>query len=608
MHKLLNRQLKRSFGNIDNVPKELETFIELINQTYKDFDENKMLEDRAMEISSQELKEAYERIRSDIEHKEAIFDQLKIAILKLRKIIPNSKNSDLTDDNIVDLLNEEVEVTLKLNNELLFVNHIVDKLVDAVQVCDEDGNMVFLNQESEKRFMQPKKEILGKNIKELDSNFKEKGDFIWNNHVNYLKEQGRQIIETTFEKPNGETFPMEVSADYLTIDKKGYVIALLRDISERKAFEEEKQEREARFKSIFENPNIGASINTLEGDAILINETFTENLGYQHNETENLNFEDIIDDEYKKSFFTLISQLKIGKIDKFNRNFLYKRKDNTTFWGHTSTSIVRPRKKETYLITMVENIDEKIKIEELKNKYLTELENANEKLKDYAHMVSHDLKAPLRGISTIVTWIREDHYPTLNNDIKTNLDLVYDRVVHMENLINDILEYSSIESTDKQEEVNVLNVINFIFSKINVPKHIQIKIDQNLPSLENYEKIKIYQIFQNLISNAIKYSKKENAKIELRYKEDGENAIFILKDNGIGIDKKYHDKIFSIFQRLDANSFDSTGVGLAIVKKILNLYNGSIFVESELGKGSSFILHLPKVYEKKATKNISIRR
>jgi signal transduction histidine kinase len=224
------------------------------------------------------------------------------------------------------------------------------------------------------------------------------------------------------------------------------------------------------------------------------------------------------------------------------------------------------------------------------------LKRKNQELDQFAHIVSHDLKGPLRGIDNVVTWIEEDHLHELSPKVREYLDLVRGRIIRAENLIEGILSYARIGKEKIQTETVSINMLlNEVVENIGGQNKITFSIQQDMPVIET-EKIPLYQIFYNLIGNAVKYIDKEDGRVNVYYKDRGSDYEFFVEDNGPGISKAYHDKIFVIFQTLnDRDTVESTGVGLAIVKKILDEKKETIRVTSEPGKGSMFSFTWPKV-------------
>ena len=235
------------------------------------------------------------------------------------------------------------------------------------------------------------------------------------------------------------------------------------------------------------------------------------------------------------------------------------------------------------------------KVEREKEEALKDLKKSNQELKDFAHVVSHDLKSPLRSMNALVHWLQEDCQEFANDQIHENFQLLLKKIDRMDLLINGILSYASVDKIKKKDiSVNLQNLVEDVIETIEVPVDTSIQIINDLPTIKG-DPYKLIQLFQNLISNAIKYGKKEQAKVVIDYQCDGDYWQFRISDNGIGISKKYFQKIFQAFQVLE-ESEDSTGVGLSIVKKIIDFYGGNIWLTSTLGEGTTFYFTLPKHY------------
>ncbi len=224
-----------------------------------------------------------------------------------------------------------------------------------------------------------------------------------------------------------------------------------------------------------------------------------------------------------------------------------------------------------------------------------ELEHVNKELKDFAYIVSHDLKAPLRGINEISSWIYEDYNKVLNKEGKENLKLLRERTTRMNDMIKGILQYSRVGRIEGEaEEVDLNKLLKDVIDLLNPPKNIKIKVENKLPTYKA-DRTRLTQIFENLLSNAIKYIDKPKGIVKVGCTEEGDYWKFSVTDNGPGIEEKHYEKIFKIFQTLKSEpSEGNTGIGLTIVKKIIDLYKGRIWVESEIGKGTTFYFILPK--------------
>lgn len=223
------------------------------------------------------------------------------------------------------------------------------------------------------------------------------------------------------------------------------------------------------------------------------------------------------------------------------------------------------------------------------------LEIANKELSGFAYVVSHDLKAPLRAISRLAQWLVSDYADAFDDDGKQMIELLVGRVKRMDSLIEGILEYSRIGRLEGEPiAVDLNQVVRDVLDSLAPPEHIQVEVAHELPTL-TIDKIRIMQVFQNLISNAIKFLDNPRGEITIDCTSDDAFWIFSVGDNGPGIDPKYHDRIFRIFQTLQPrDTFESTGIGLSLVKKIIEWYGGRVWVESAIGQGSVFRFSLPK--------------
>jgi signal transduction histidine kinase len=225
----------------------------------------------------------------------------------------------------------------------------------------------------------------------------------------------------------------------------------------------------------------------------------------------------------------------------------------------------------------------------------TELKRKNEDLNQFAYVVSHDLKAPLRGIQTVMNWIEEDIGDGLDPKTKEYHEIIKGRLVRMENLISAILDLSRLGR--KKWELEIVDVEKLVAEAIDnmsATKNMHFHFVGKLPVLHT-EKVLLQQVFTNLISNAIKYHNKNEGNIEISCEELEDSFKFGVKDDGPGIDRAYHKKIFEVFQTLhERDAMESTGIGLSIVKKIIEEKGGNIELESELGQGCAFYFTWPK--------------
>ena len=255
--------------------------------------------------------------------------------------------------------------------------------------------------------------------------------------------------------------------------------------------------------------------------------------------------------------------------------------------------------------------------EERQAQLLKQVEAANEELSEFAHVVSHDLKAPLRAIDSLAKWLASDYRDKFDDAGRDQLDLLLGRVKRMHDLIDGILEYSRAGRIREQVvEVNLAEVVPEVIDLLAPPPHIRVTVESPLPKVV-IERTRIMQVFQNLLSNAIKYMDKPQGLIRIGCTEEkgkGEMANetgwfwkFYVSDNGPGIEEKDRQRVFQLFQTLKPRDrADSTGVGLAVVKRAVEMYGGRVWIESQVGEGSTFCFTLPKRNETKGTQGTNV--
>ena len=280
------------------------------------------------------------------------------------------------------------------------------------------------------------------------------------------------------------------------------------------------------------------------------------------------------------------------KIDFWNniRNILtrgefsYRHADGTQKWGEARAKLFRTGFFSGGAIAVLRDITERKQKDKQLVKILNELEMSNKELDDYTYAVSHDLKAPLRTIKSFGTFLLEDYSDVLDEEGQKYLHRMMGATIRMKDLIEDLLTISRIGRMNVKDELidfnDIINTVKLDLNALIEESGGEILTD-NLPKIVS-KQIWLKQLLFNLISNGLKFNKEEAPKIWI--------------DNGIGIDKKHHDKIFNIFERLHKQEdFSGTGAGLTICKKIVDNLGGRIWVESELGKGSTFFFTVPKV-------------
>ena len=245
-------------------------------------------------------------------------------------------------------------------------------------------------------------------------------------------------------------------------------------------------------------------------------------------------------------------------------------------------------------VVLHEDITARWLLERQRTGLVEELLVANRELREVAWVVSHDLKAPLRGISSLAAWLVEDYAAALGDEGAAQLNLIVTRVKRLSGLIDGILAYSRAGSS--QVEPTLVALAPLVRNTIDLlapPPHIAVQLLTPLPRLRLHA-VQVQQVFQNLLSNAIDFMDKPHGRIELSCRREGQAWHFSVADNGPGIEERHFERIFQLFQTLNArDEMERTGVGLALVKKIVELEGGRLWVESVVGSGTTFHFTLP---------------
>ncbi|MCZ6676221.1 MAG: ATP-binding protein [Candidatus Poribacteria bacterium] len=223
---------------------------------------------------------------------------------------------------------------------------------------------------------------------------------------------------------------------------------------------------------------------------------------------------------------------------------------------------------------------------------------ANKDLNDFAYIASHDLKAPLRAISSLADWLKTDYGDKLDDPGKEILDMLGGRINRMYNLIDGILQYSRAGRVREEAvKINLNELVVRVLDTVAPPENFEVTIPDELPTIWG-EPTCVEQIFQNLVENAIKYMDKPDGRIEIGCVRANGCWRFRVADNGPGIEERHFERIFQMFQTLaPRDEIESTGVGLAVVKKSVEMCGGKTWVESEVSQGSTFFFTLPQEAE-----------
>ncbi len=476
-------------------------------------------------------------------------------------------------------------------------SNIFEHSNDGIYIHDVKGRFLNVNRKMIDQFGYSKEEFLTMNIIDLIPEARHEEA-----QVVFRKIRAERSIRIEFEmkKKNGNTMPIEVSANYFTVIDKLMVQGVVRDVTERKKAEEELKNNEYQLRQILESMPVGVYILSANGTPYYANEQSMALIG--KGIMPNVGVEDL--PEVYQVFSVKTGKLyptenlpivqALGGKTVYIDDMRIHRSDDKIDLEVWAKPVFDTEQKIAFAIAVFNDITLRKAAEEQKSQLMDEVAVTNKELSEFAYIVSHDLKAPLRGIATLSSWLSTEHRENLNEEGQEYIDLIANRVARMNSLIEGILQYSKIGRTEEITElIKTSEILEEIIDLVADAENVTVKVPVGLPDIKGV-KVRIGQVFQNLISNAIKHNDKPAVEIEISFSKTARSTIFRLTDNGPGIDKKFHEKIFEVFRTLKSrDDMESTGIGLSLVKKIIELHGGRIWVESEVGKGTSFVFSLP---------------
>jgi PAS domain S-box-containing protein len=487
---------------------------------------------------------------------------------------------------------------------------IMNASLDAIICMDKNGLITFWNPQAEKIFGWSMEEVMGRPLSEtiIPATYRA--------HHNrgleaYAKTgQGRNlntILELSAINRNNEEFPVELTVLPIRQDKEEFFCAFVRDITGRKMAEQQLKLSKERYDTIAKATNdviyewdIVKNVNYWgEGYETLFGHKRTGDTMPTGSWLDNLHPEEkdsILASAYE-AFETkktsLVRELRFRCADGSYKTvfdklvIVYDQEGKPLRIVGAMQDITERKKNETSIINLNEEL----------NKRAEELAASNSELEQFAYVASHDLQEPLRMVTGFLELLKSKYENNLDETARQYIQFSADGAERMKQLILDLLEYSRVNTSQEQHaSTNLGEIINQVLDtyvcKIKTSNAI---VKVSLMPSARVNKLQMTQLFQNLIGNALKYNRAEQPKIEIGFEEKCTHWQFFVKDNGIGIDPKFYERIFIIFQRLHTkNQFSGTGIGLAICKKIVEKHEGKIWVNSTPGQGSTFYFTIKK--------------
>jgi len=358
---------------------------------------------------------------------------------------------------------------------------------------------------------------------------------------------------------------------------------------------------EERFRRTFDESPIGAAVVSLGHRYQRVNRALCSLLGYGEQELTSLTVMDVTHPNDIAADLEQARRLVAGEIDQYEMDKRYARKDGCVIWVRLSARVVRDASgRPLHFLPMIEDItDRKAAERELKD-LVARLEQSNAELEQFAHVASHDLQSPLATVSSYLALIERHYKGSLDGEAAGFLASAQEGVAQMQQLIQDVLTYARLESGQPpREQTATSSVLDVVLGNLEtrVAESGATVTHDELPIVTG-DAHQLVQVLQNLIENAIKFRGDAPPRIHVRAEVQEGRWLFSVRDNGIGIPPEARERIFAMFTRLHGKSkYPGTGIGLALCKKIVERHGGRIWVESEVGKGSTFYFTLPMAPE-----------
>jgi PAS domain S-box-containing protein len=522
------------------------------------------------------------------------FTKDKLAALSKISILISLHIKNSASELEKSLKQQELEAT-KNRLQIIFESYSDAKVIES-----KDGRIEFVSNAFLNLFKIPEEshsQLIGLSCEIARNNLK--GWFLFenkfNNRVEELIKNQEAVYDEILELKDGRFVSRSYAPIFLNGKLDGHIWRY-RDVTLQINYDKSLEFQNTKYKNIIENINLGL-MEVDNNDVILsVNKAFCNMIEYDSYELIGKKTKDIffnkeeIENRNAKSIIR-----KSGAADVYEMQIVTKKGD-TKYWLNSGAP--------NYNINgeIIGSLGIHLDITQLKTliikneKLISDLTESNIELSNYAHIVSHDLKTPLHSIASCLDWLIEENEDKLNKDSLEYISMINDAINDMNILIYSTLQFSELRSS-KQEDSNTETQLVVESIKMNVDNNkmepISINILKPLPIIK-LNNTKTKQVFQNLIENAYKYrDPKKNSFININWEEQNEHLLFSIEDNGIGIAEEHFDLIFNVFKKLN-NRTDSSGIGLSIVKKIIEATGGKIWFESKLNVGSTFYFTIPK--------------
>jgi PAS domain S-box-containing protein len=486
---------------------------------------------------------------------------------------------------------------------------VVEASPNAIVLANAKGRILLVNSSAEDLFGYDREELMGKPFSTLlPERFRgaygdgtETIPHVWGRSA-----AGDDIF--ALRKDSSEA-PIEIGRSTIETAEGMLVLNTIVDISQRRQAEEALRASELDFRASFYSSAVGqAQVAPSTGRYLRVNQKFCEITGYSEEELLRMTFHDLTHPEDRDNDGVAHARMINGETSEVNREKRYLRKDGKSVWIQINASVIRdlagrPMRTLAIILDITERKQAEDEVQKLNanletrvNERTAQLEAANKELEAFSYSVSHDLRAPLRAVDGFSQAVLEDYAPQLPEDCARYLRRIRTGAQTMGNLIDDLLTLSRLSRaplTKRKVDTGILvrDVLDDLQAQPNA-RQVEVRLGE-LPSCL-CDPALLKQVWINLLSNALKYTlKKESPLVEIGCERKAEENVYFVRDNGAGFDMRYVNKLFGVFQRLHrAEDYEGTGVGLAIVQRIIQRHGGRVWAEGEVDRGAAFYFTL----------------
>ncbi len=478
---------------------------------------------------------------------------------------------------------------------------ILNSVMEGFQILDHEFRYVYLNPSAIQQSRYPEEKLIGNTMMELYPGIEQTE--LFQIMKDCMEKQSIRYVENEFTYPDGSKgwFELRIqpSSDGLLI--------LSVDVTERKRAEEHKRKADARYKALIENSSEGITLMNKEFKVIYRSPANSKITGWTEEElSEKHSLEDVHADD-REHLHLAVKNAVEQSTKPVPFQFRVKHKQGNYIWleGIMTNMLSDPGVEAIVLnfrdITGRKNAEEKINemnnvLEQKVIERTAQFEAVNKELEAFSYSVSHDLRAPLRAIDGYANMLEEDYENVLDGEGRRLLGNIQQNAKKMSTLIDDLLAFSRLgKKVIQKNRLDMNELLEGVLIDLGKAQkhHAAISSDELLPVPGDYSLI--HQVLINLVSNAVKYSsKKEKPRVHISSRKEDNYVVYTVSDNGVGFDMKYAHKLFGVFQRLHTmDEFEGTGVGLAIVQRIVTKHGGQVQADSTPGEGSVFSFSLP---------------